>query len=66
MLLGEADQLCEPFGVFSRHVGKDLAVQRDPGLLQSVDESPIAQVLPAYRREHLYDAMFHAWNNLNS
>ncbi len=66
VLLGEADQLGKALGVFNRHVGEDFSVQGDIGLLQGVDEPSIAQALAVHRSEHLYDAMFNDWNDLNS
>lgn len=45
VLLGEADKLCEPCGVFDRHVRENLTIEGDIGLLEGIDESAIGHPL---------------------
>jgi len=43
VLFGKTDQLLEPRGILDRHVGQDLPVQEDIGLLQGINKPAIGQ-----------------------
>jgi hypothetical protein len=41
VLFGDTDQLFKPCGILDCHIGQDLSVQEDIGLLQGIDKSAI-------------------------